>query len=294
MSSPHHPKAPSGSFEFDSVAFARIIANARQRANLSTRELARKAGISQAYVVALERARPTGVGPGPTPTVDVLARLAHALAIGPGQLFQQSMRPVGRHVLVVVNNASESIMDSVCALAGSGTDTWLSAGSIGDHHALPVRLRRNQRTHYERNVIKASLQSEMERLAPSIAGERIGLVFTEMSEVMKALRNPEALVEFEHRWAEVVSTAAARVGAHAAWNVCVYETAAVRALADPATAAIELIQSHDTVWSIEHDRVTVGKTGVRRIAELLRPEHVTATAWQTEAKRIVNHGLLAS
>ncbi len=294
MNSPPGRRPVGGPVEFHGVAFARNISRARHFQQLSTRDLARLAGISQSYVVALERPQSAGDPPGPTPTVDVLARLAHALGLHPGELFEQSMRPAGRHVLLVVDDANQPMLDSVRSLTGDRTATWVAADAAREPHALPLRLRRNKRTRYERTVIEASLHGELARLAPLITGHDVGFVFAEMSAVMTALHNPEELIDFEHRWAEVVATAAANVGAHAAWNVCVYEIDALRALPDPIAATLELVRSHDTVWSIDHNRVSVGAKGVRRIAERLRPEGSSARSWQSVTNRLVDQSRLAS
>ena len=62
---------------FDGVRFAHALIAARRQLGRSTRDIAKRADVSQPYVVALERAA-RGVD-GPTPTIDVLVRLAAAL-----------------------------------------------------------------------------------------------------------------------------------------------------------------------------------------------------------------------
>ena len=86
-------------FEFDPIGFAQWLFAQRKERGWSTRELAIRAGISQPYVVALERARAGEARRGPTPTVDVVAALAHALDKNILDIFVYSLRPVGRHVL---------------------------------------------------------------------------------------------------------------------------------------------------------------------------------------------------
>ncbi|MEO7370106.1 MAG: helix-turn-helix transcriptional regulator, partial [Ilumatobacteraceae bacterium] len=87
---PPLPLDPSsvGTWEFDAVRFARTLRSHRERLGHSTRSLARLARISQPYVVALERARTVGAAHGPTPTIDVTARLAAALHIEPEVLMR--------------------------------------------------------------------------------------------------------------------------------------------------------------------------------------------------------------
>ena len=59
---------------------------------------------------------------------------------------------------------------------------------------------------------------------------------------MSGLDDPGTIFAFEHRWGEVVGAAATTVGAHAAYNVCVYEFDALAALAHPVDAVTDLLR----------------------------------------------------
>jgi hypothetical protein len=120
-----------------------------------------------------------------------------------------------------------------------------------------------------------------------VEGANIGLVFSEMSEVMAKIDNPSVVISFEDSWATVVANAAAKVGAHAEWNVCVYEIAALRALPDPVAAAVSLVRTHDTVLDFHQDRIGVGQRGVRQIVTHLRPANHTVRSWRATTDRIV-------
>ena len=115
----------------------------------------------------------------------------------------------------------------------------------------------------------------------------MGLVFAETSDVMSALDDPLTVIAFEHQWAEIVTDAAASVGAHAAWNVCVYEIGALKALEDPVDAALELMRSHDTLWAARRSEVANGASAARRILGRLRPATVTRGAWRTTSEHFV-------
>ena len=158
------------SWEFDATALASTILRARQRLGLSTRELSRIAGISQPYVVALERARNSGLRQGPTPTVEVVARLAHALGCEPATLFAAALRQVGRHVLLVVDDAERSPLEYARQATRPGPDTWVLAGlspairgAAGAGHRS-IALHRDSRREYEPANIASSLRDELQRL----------------------------------------------------------------------------------------------------------------------------------
>lgn len=288
-----------GPFEFDPYAFASLLVLHRRRHQWSTRELARRAGISQPYVVALERAVTDPRRPGPTPTIDVTAGLAHALGLEPTALFAGALRRVGRHVLLITDGGADRVLRHVRRAAASPVDTWavarsrpaISAGagaSAPAREPLSIDLRRGAGGRYRPEAIAAALGAELARLADDVAGRQIGLVFAETSEVMLGLDDPATILDFEHRWADVVGTAARSAGAHAAYNVCVYDRAALATLADPVAATIDLLHSHDEVWSTRHGRVTSGATAARQVLGRLRPAHHDASAWRHAVDGIIH------
>ncbi len=286
-----------GPFEFDPYAFASLLVQHRRRHQWSTRELARRADISQPYVVALERAVTDPRRPGPTPTIDVTARLAHALGLEPTALFAGALRRVGRHVLLVTDGGADRVLRHVRRAAASSVDTWAVARSrpatsarddAPTREALAIDLRRGAGGRYRPEAIATALGAELARLADEVAGRQIGLVFAETSEVMLGLDDPATILDFEHRWADVVTTAARSAGAHAAYNVCVYDSAALATLADPVAATIDLLHSHDEVWSTRHGRVTSGASAARQVLGRLRPAHHDASAWRHAVDGIIH------
>jgi transcriptional regulator with XRE-family HTH domain len=289
------PRLPDTRKEFHGAAFARSVAEARHRLQLSTRDVARRAGISQAYVVALERARAAGGEPSPTPTVDVVARLAFALGLDPLVLVASGLRSAGRHVLCVVEDARLPIVNRLRDLAGRSVDTWVAArpagGSVVADGSHPLRLRRGVSSAYEPTAIAASLGRELKRLAPVIDGANIGCVFAEMSEVMTTLEDARSVIAFEDSWDAVVANAAAKFGAHAEWNVCVYEISALRALPDPVGSVTSLVRTHDTVLAFGQDRVATGSRSVRHIVAQLRPPTQSVRAWRATTDHLAAEDL---
>ncbi len=286
-------RQPSGNWEFDGVGLARAIRDGRHHLGWSTRQLARRAGISQPYVVALERSRTTSLPKGPTPTVDVVARLAEALEIAPVDLFSAALRQVARHVLLVVEDDQQSPLEHARSVTQSRVDSWILAASSPEKQLAAsdgqhsINLRRDRPQAYEPELIVRSLSHELEHLGGALDGRHVGLVFADTSDVMSKLDDPRTMISFEHRWADVVTGAVSAVGAHAAWNICVYELEALRALADPIEVTLDLMRSHDTSWAARGRQVTTGADGPRRILEQLQPPGIARSVWRTTTKRLI-------
>mgnify|MGYP003859377585 CR=1 FL=1 len=153
-------------FEFDPIGFAQWLFAQRKEHGWSTRELAVRAGISQPYVVALERARAGEARRGPTPTVDVVAALAHALDKNILDIFVYSLRPVGRHVLLVTQGKATPPMDVLRAESGETVDNWV----------YPISVHREKSATYDQKKISKQLNNEITNMKDAIGGKNIGLV----------------------------------------------------------------------------------------------------------------------
>ncbi len=277
---------------FDPSRFARILSDTRLRLGWSTRELARRAALSQPYIVALERARSAEVAGGPTPTVDVVARLARALGLDAVALFTAGLRPAGQHVFMVVDKSSPKTVDVARSASGADTSQWIAIGSPAGatptrgaaHHA--IELRRTVDGVYRPHTVAASLADELRDLGDAIDGCDVGLVFTDTSKVMASLADPDTIMRFEHRWASVVDQAASAAHARAGWNVCVYEIGALRALADPVATTLDLMKSHDTTWVTQRSHVTTGIEAAQRVLERLRPVGSNPAEWRATAREL--------
>ena len=280
-------------WEFDAVAFARALVAGRQQHGFSTRELSRRAGISQPYVVALERAATDPTAATPTPTIDVMARLADALGRTPHSLLDAALRRAGRHVLLVLEDVSRSPLTHVHRACGDDRLRWIWAASAPDeprpraaaHH---IDLRRNRARAYDPQAIARSLEHELAALGDAIHGEQLGLVFAETSAVMAGLDDPDVIIRFEHAWHDVVTSATDRAGAHTAWNVCVYELEALIGLGNPIDATLDLIRSHDAVWLGRRNTVLSGADAARRVLQHMRPDLVDRDDWSQEVDTLVD------
>ena len=250
----------AGKWEFDPARFARTLHSNRQRLGMSTRTLARLAHISQPYVVALERARTPGVKPGPTPTIDVTARLAAALRIEPEALMRCALRRRGAHVLLVIDESVRSPLDVVAGHTTSTTQ-WVLAGARAGSNAMTrrhhrsINLRRDGCSGYDTEAIAAALNRELASLCAEQPEEAIGMVFADT---------------------------------HATWNVCVYQVEALRQLADPVATSLDLIRHHDDIWVSTGARFAHGRAGRLRMLHHMKPAGSGAAEWRQTSRQLLD------
>ncbi len=179
-------------------------------------------------------------------------------------------------MLLVVDESVRSPLDVVAGHT-TGATRWVWAGSrpSGDaanrHRHRSINLRREGTTGYDRNAIVAALNRELQDLCTEQPEESVGLIFADTSEVMSSLDDPSPVIDFEREWADIVARAAWSAGTHAAWNVCVYRIDALRNLADPVTAALDLIRHHDDVWVSSGGRFAHGDRGRLRLLHHMHP-----------------------
>lgn len=286
------PSIVPSNWEFDAVAFASALASARVALGWSTRELSRRAGISQPYVVALERPREAGAPRTPTPAIDVVARLADALGIGVHRLVATALRRTPRHVVLVLDPDHRHPLSHVQQFAQDDTSDWIwaSTSSSDKPRAATHRidLRRDNDRAYRPDAIAESLHRELRAIAGDLTGRRLGFVFPETSTVMTSIDDPGTILDFERGWGEVVARAAADVGGHAEWNICVYDLAALRGLDDPVNATVQLIQNHDTVWSAGRNHRAAGGVAAEHVLGRLRPAGTDPDDWGLHVRQLVD------
>lgn len=258
------PTLLSDRLQFNPAGFAMLLNTKRNQLGWSTRELAQHAKISQPYVVALERARNANskIKKTPTPTVDVIAQLAFALDIDAYTLFNQAMKVASRHVLLVVDESAPTPLQIVKQASINQPKMWLCAAKSGD-----ISLRRTKSRQYRPTDITQALNSELQNLRAQIANQTLGLIFSETSEAMTEFENPQAVLKFEHKWADVVDRAATAAGAQAAFNVCVYKIADLKTLANPTKAFNELVEVHDELWSYTNSTLVLTNSTLNQNCE---------------------------
>ena len=189
----------------------------------------------------------------------MVAALAHALDKNLLDMFVFSLRPVAQHVLLVTQGGATPPLDILRAESGETVDNWVH----------PITLHREKSVTYDQKKISKQLNSEIAAMKERIDGKNVGLVFTETSNVMQYVSNPQEVIDFEHKWADVVSEAVKSVGGHAAWNVCVYTAASMNALPGGAASAQVLFDTHSEVWFASGDDVTIGEIAKQKILQLV-------------------------
>jgi transcriptional regulator with XRE-family HTH domain len=284
------PIVPSN-WEFDASGFARVVTEARLSRGWSTRELARRAGISQPYVVALERARGADAPRTPTPAIDVVARLADALGFGLAGLASAALRRSSRHVVLVLDGDHRHPLSHVRELTGDDDSEWVWASSgsadLPRHAAHRIDLRRDTGREYRPADIARSLHRELTAIANEVDGRRLGLVFPETSEVMASLDDPSTILDFERGWGDEVARATEAAGGHAVWNVCIYDIGALRGLDQPVDATLELIRNHDTIWSAGRSHHAAGAAAASHVLQRLRPAGTGTSDWSAHVRQLV-------
>lgn len=285
---------------FAPADLAAALGSLRAARGWSTREVARRAGISQPYVVALERAaRPGGASSrAPTPTIDVVARLAAAFSISPTALIDAALRPTGRHVLYVADGDASPLTALAGDAGGSDgddrVDAWIWVGDGApppstdpEAAARRMRLRRELTPTFDHDAVARALATELRSIPADLRPAHVGLVFGDTSRVLDGLAEPGSLLDAEHTWARTVSTAAWSAGVHASRNVCVYELDSLRRLDDPAAACLDLLRSHDDVWFDAGRRARRGRPAARSLLHAVRPDGVPAHRWRTEVAQLL-------
>ena len=79
QSSPHNPKEP-----VVRAAFARVLADLRERAGLTQGEVAEKSGYEEKYIGALERRKHT-------PTLTAVIQISNAVSVSPLEMLGKVM-----------------------------------------------------------------------------------------------------------------------------------------------------------------------------------------------------------
>lgn len=276
--------------EFDPGGLAATIAAVRRDNGWSTRELARRAGVSQPYVVALER----GSEQGPTPTVEVLARLANAFRLDPKLILERSLRESRQHVVLVLDNPARAPLQIVRRASGEPALSWVwaatsTAGRQGGRGAAAfIDLHHDEAVSYLPRSIESALADELRAVRSELPDGEIGIVFAEASRAFASINEPSILLEFERRWDDAVAKALRLVDQRARWNVCVYEVADLLRLGDPVSIIVELCHSHHDLWYSGRGNLKSGLAGATAALHKMRPPGTAISKWQLYVDGIVD------
>lgn len=264
---------------FDVRRFGQELKDRREALGFSTRQMARFAGVSQAYVVALEGSKSSRDSSGPCPTVEVLVSIAAALRLHPSELLHSSLRRSGPHVLLVVEGSDAYKLEAAISQV-EDVGMWITAG---EQTAFAGRwphidLHSTDKPGYALDTITAALRRGLSGLSSQATDRRVGLVFSESDSVL--LGSTDEVLAAEHRWKTMVSRSVWAVDAEPTATVCVYELDVVRRMQDPLAASLDLIRSHDSVWALDGERTSRGRRGAMRLLQGVRPPGRRADEWR--------------
>jgi transcriptional regulator with XRE-family HTH domain len=247
-----------------------IVRRRRNQLGLSTREAARRIGISPSYLVALEQGRNPSTGRPPVPSPKILVAIGRVLEIEMGSLLDAvgaAPSPSVHLLLYQTGSGHESPVEAARQLFADRVDVWVEAHA---HGLLGTE----------------GLAGILERAPRSGPQRRLGMVFGDNSTLLRSMEHPLALIESEETWEHDVADACEHaLGVVPAANVCVYREADLQELAvrlDPLAAALKLIETHPHVAVQEPDgRVTTGPAAVERILIAARPAGVSSDTWDS-------------
>ncbi len=273
--------APSPRFpeHFDLRRFGQELRGRRQALGYSTRQMARLVGVSQAYVVALEGSRSSRDPSGPCPTAEVLVGFASALRLHPSDLLQSSLRQGGPHVLLVTDRLGTGGLEAAVSQV-DGVDLWVSAGRRPDlgERWPHIDLHPTDETEYALDTIAVELRAGLSRLSSRVQDRRLGMVFSESDPVLTG--STDAVLAAEHQWPSVVSRSVWAAGAEPSTTLCVYELDVVRRMPDPPAASLDLLRSHEDVWSLTGKGTSRGRVAAMRLLQGVRPPGTPAGEWR--------------
>lgn len=273
----------------------------RQQLGLSVRALAHRAGISPAYVSAIETGHNPSTGRPPVPSAAILSRIADALALDVQRLIRAASAPaeaaeaLPEHVLLYsFDEQPAALLPLIDELFGSAVDHWLYIAdprgeppgptpraticrwNLGEYpYATP---------HLDPADIVKALESQVQALATTHAGRRVGIAITDCSAVMRYVQNADAEVGLESTWHDHVDRIwVTHLGARAAIDVCAYRHDDIEALGltiDQLGTALDLITNHDRVVVVSADRnVATGASAIRRLLQPACPPGTSARSW---------------
>jgi transcriptional regulator with XRE-family HTH domain len=283
---------------------AGILSRRRSQLGLSTREAARRIGISPSYLVALEQGRNPSTGRPPVPSPPVLAGIARALDIELATLLDACGVPSSPsvHVLLYQTGAGyEPPLEAARRLCAERVDAWIEivdprtsvdsgppADDVLVRSRWPLGLSRAGARVFDTASTLEALSDVLAQASLSAPRSRVGVVFGASSAWLRSIENPPAMLVSERRWEHDVAAAfRGAFGVEPAANVCVYREADIEELAarlDPLATVLSLVRSHPHVAVQDGSRVTAGPAAIETILGAVRPAGVASETWESLAR----------
>jgi transcriptional regulator with XRE-family HTH domain len=280
-----------------------LLQRRRDQLGLSTREAARRIGISPSYYVALEKGLNPSTGRAPVPSPPILVAIGRVLDIELAALLDASGVPTPRsaHLLLYQAGAGyQSPLEAARSVFAGRVDAWVemvdprrtedpvAQEDVLVRHRWTMGPAPSGRPVFEKAGMLGTLSDVLAELPGSGPPPRLGIVFGASSAVLRSVENPQALLESEATWEhDVAAEVRAGFGAEPAANVCVYREADIQELAtqiDPLTTVLRLIRTHPHVAVQDGSAVTTGPAAIEALLEGARPAGVSTETWQSLAR----------
>jgi hypothetical protein len=263
------------------------------------RDVSREAGISPAYLVALEHGHNPTTGRPPTPSPRIITELGRVLGIDRSVLLDLASTPppTSAHVLLYQTGpASASAMDAARLLFAGRVDGWVeivppgvaarasSARDILARAQGPLGVWGDEKRSFQPEEALGSLEGVLRHARRLSDIPRLGFVFGANSDGLRTIDNPEALLTSEVTWERDVGNLCRHLlGVEPLANICVYrepDLCGLSAQLTPLTAAVRLIETHPHVAVQEPEgSITTGLAAVERILAAARPAVTSRDTW---------------
>jgi transcriptional regulator with XRE-family HTH domain len=281
-----------------------ILRSRREQLDLSTREAARRIGISASYLVALEKGRNPSTGRAAMPSPRILTAIARVFDIELATLLDASGVPASRsaHLLLYQTGAGhQSPLEAARLLFAGRVDAWVemvdprrSDDRESPPHDVLVRNRwplspsPSGRLVFDTDGMLGVLSDAIAEAPRSSPRPRLGIVFGASSAVLRSIENPPVLLESEATWEHgVAAEFRAAFGSEPIANVCVYREADIQELAprlDPLATVLRLIQTHPHVALEDGRDITTGPAAIEAILAGARPAGASSETWESLAR----------
>ena len=269
---------------------------------LSTREAARRIGISPSYIVALEQGHNPSTGRAPIPSVTILAAIARTFDINLTTLIDaaRARGSVSAHLLLYQTGTGvQAPLGAARRAFARQVDSWIEivdprrsgysqapASDVLVTKRGPLGLARPGSRTFETTRALSALSAVLAAASRPRLRPRLGIIFGANSAALRSIDNALALLESERTWEhDVGKLLRGAWGAKPAAVVCVYREADIQELAgslDPLATVLTLIQTHPRV-AVQHSSETVatGPAAIETILAPARPAGVSSETWQS-------------
>ncbi len=275
----------------------------RRALGLSLRSVAREAGISPSYLLALEHGHNPTTGRAPTPSPRIITALGRVLGVEGSTLLDlaSSPPPASPHLLLYQTGSTQlSAAHAARLLFVDRVDGWVEIedrGRPGDGSAAndvllraqgPLGIVGDERRSYDAENALSGLERLLGDAREFAGTARLGLVFGASSKNLRAISNPDALLSSEATWERDVAGVCRRtLGVEPVANVCVYREPDLHdptVELNPLTSALALVQTHPHVAVQNVDgSVTTGPAAIETILGTARPAEMSPDTWRTLA-----------